>query len=132
MKVKDFMTKGIVTCYSNDSIDEIAEIMDANNIGFVAVCDDDEEIIGVITDRDIVIGPVMDNEKSIEDFYSNNIISIEENSDVDEALSLMKENKVERLLVTKKGKYTGVLSIFDLLEENDTKDIITTLKEIKG
>jgi len=131
MKIKDFMTKGIVTCEIDDSINEIAEIMEANNIGFLAVVDEDE-IVGVITDRDIVIGPVMDNESSIEDFISENIISIDENDDILDALTLMKENKVKRLLITKKEKYTGVLSLSDLLDSDYDQEIINTLKEIKG
>ena len=130
MKIKDFMTKGIVTCEIDTPINDIAEIMESNNIGFLAVIDDDE-IIGVITDRDIVIGPVMDNESSIEDFISKNIISIDENSDILDALTLMKENKVKRLLITKKEKYTGVLSLSDLLDSDYNQEIINTLKEIK-
>ena len=90
------------------------------------------KIIGVITDRDIVIGPVMNNESSIEDFISKNIISIDENSDILDALTLMKENKVKRLLITKKEKYTGVLSLSDLLDSDYNQEIINTLKEIKG
>lgn len=131
MKVKDYMTKGIVNCDINDEISTIAEIMDSNNIGFVPVLEEDE-IIGVITDRDIVIGPVMDNITTIEDFINKNIISIDENENVTEALLLMKENKVKRLLVTSKEKYVGVLSIFDLLEIKEKEDLLNTLIEIKN
>lgn len=131
MKVKDYMTKGIVNCDINDEISTIAEIMDSNNIGFVPVLEEDE-IIGVITDRDIVIGPVMDNITTIKDFINKNIISIDENENVTEALLLMKENKVKRLLVTSKEKYVGVLSIFDLLEIKEKEDLLNTLIEIKN
>ena len=131
MKVKDYMTKGIVNCDINDEISTIAEIMDSNNIGFVPVLEEDE-IIGVITDRDIVIGPVMDNITTIEDFINKNIISIDENENVTEALLLMKEKKVKRLLVTSKEKYVGVLSIFDLLEIKEKEDLLNTLIEIKN
>lgn len=130
MKIKDFMTKGVICCDIEDDISTIAEIMNSNNIGFIAVLKDDE-IVGVLTDRDIVIGPVLDNENSIEDFLNKNIISIEEDSSVNEGLRLMKENKVKRLLVTKKGKYTGVLSTSDLLNYDSTEELLNTLREIK-
>ena len=74
MKIKDYMTKGIVCCDIEDNISTIAEIMDSNNIGFIAVLSNDK-IIGVITDRDLVIGPTLDNEASIEDYINKNIIS---------------------------------------------------------
>lgn len=131
MKVKDFMTKGIVKCDINDEISTIAEIMETNNIGFIAV-EDDDNIIGVITDRDIVIGPVMDNIDSIADFISTGIISIDEDKDIEEALSLMKKNKIKRLLVTRKDKYVGVISISDLLNSEHETTIFDTLKEIKN
>lgn len=131
MKVKDFMTKGIVKCDINDEISAIAEIMEANNIGFIAV-EEDDNIIGVITDRDIVIGPVMDNIDSIADFISTDIISIDEEQDIEEALSLMKENKIKRLLVTRKDKYVGVISISDLLKSEHETTIFDALKEIKN
>lgn len=130
MKIKDYMTKGVICCDVEDDISTIAEIMNSNNIGFIAVLKDDE-IVGVLTDRDIVIGPVLDNENSIEDFLNKNIISIEEDSSVNEGLRLMKENKVKRLLVTKKGKYTGVLSTSDLLNYDSTEELLNTLREIK-
>ena len=131
MKIKDYMTKGIVCCDIEDNISTIAEIMDSNNIGFIAVLSNDE-IIGVITDRDLVIGPILDNENSIEDYINKNIISIDEDDNIITGLNIMKENKIKRLLVTKKGKYTGVLSISDLLTTNKTDEVINTLKEIKG
>ena len=131
MKIKDYMTKGIVCCDIEDNISTIAEIMDSNNIGFIAVLSNDK-IIGVITDRDLVIGPILDNENSIEDYINKNIISIDEDDNIITGLNLMKENKIKRLLVTKKGKYTGVLSISDLLTTNKTDEVINTLKEIKG
>lgn len=131
MKIKDYMTKEIVCCDIEDNISTIAETMDSNNIGFIAVLSNDE-IIGVITDRDIVIGPILDNEASIEDYINKNIISIDEDDNIITGLNLMKKNKINRLLVTKKGKYTGVLSISDLLTTNKTDEVINTLKEIKG
>lgn len=131
MKIKDYMTKGIVCCDIEDNISTIAEIMDSNNIGFIAVLSNDA-IIGVITDRDLVIGPILDNENSIEEYINKNIISIDEDDNIITGLNLMKKNKIKRLLVTKKGKYTGVLSISDLLTTNKTNEVINTLKEIKG
>lgn len=131
MKIKDYMTSDIVKCDINDEISTIAEIMDSNNVGFVAVLENDE-IIGVITDRDIVIGPVMDNTTSIEDFVNKNIISLDKNDDVNKALLTMRENKIKRILVTDDERYTGVLSIYDLFDTDLKDEIFNTLREIKS
>jgi CBS domain-containing protein len=131
MKVKDFMTKGIISCDINDSLNTIAEIMSNNDVGFIAVLDEDE-IVGVITDRDIVIGPILDNVDSISDYINKSIISIDSDDNIEKAFNLMKKNKINRLLVTKNDKYIGVVSIFDFLESEFISNVFSTIKEIKN
>lgn len=130
MKVKDFMTDYIIKCNVNDEVDIIAKVMNINDIGFVAI-EKNRKIIGVITDRDLVVGPVASNSSSINDFISEDIISIDLDSDIEDAFYLMKKYKVKRLLVTKKGKYVGVISISDLLGTDYEDTFFKTLKEIK-
>ena len=129
--IKEYMTYNVIKCNIKDNVNEVAEIMSNNDIGLVAV-EDNNNIIGVITDRDLVIGPVVDDSKKIEDFITKDIVSLKEDDDIDDALITMKENKVKRLLITDdNGNYTGVLSIFDLLDSKKDKEIIATLKKIK-
>ena len=109
MKVKDFMTDYIIKCNVNDEVDIIAKVMNINDIGFVAI-EKNRKIIGVI---------------------SEDIISIDLDSDIEDAFYLMKKYKVKRLLVTKKGKYVGVISISDLLGTDYEDTFFKTLKEIK-
>ena len=131
MKVKDYMTKGIIDCDIDDEISGIAQIMESNNVGFLAVSED-EKIVGVITDRDLVIGPVMDEEEKISDYINKDIVSVDKNDDINKALELMRENKIKRLLVTDKEKYVGVLSISDLFKSDNNEEILNTLREIKN
>lgn len=130
MKVKNYMTKEVIDCEIDDDVSEVANIMEENNIGFLAVCED-EEIVGVITDRDLVVGPVADEEESIEEYITRDIVKIDKNKEITEALNLMRENKIKRLLVTDKDKYVGVLSISDLFKSDLKEEILETLIEIK-
>ena len=131
MKVKDYMNGRIIKCNLNDSLKDISYTMSSNNVGFLAVVDDNDNIIGVITDRDIITGPLVSNIDSIADFLNKNIISIDSEKDIEDAFYLMKKNKISRILVTIKGKYKGVLSIFDLLDNNFKDLFFDTIKEIK-
>ena len=90
MKVKDFMTENIIKCDIDDDVDIIAKVMSINDIGLVAI-EKNKKIVGVITDRDLVIGPVAENTTSISDFISQDIISVESDSDIEEAFYLMKK-----------------------------------------
>lgn len=130
MKVKNYMTKEVIDCEIDDDVSEVANIMEENNIGFLAVCEE-EEIVGVITDRDLVVGPVADEEESIEEYVTRDIVKIDKNKEITEALNLMRENKIKRLLVTDKDKYVGVLSISDLFKSDLKEEILETLIEIK-
>lgn len=131
MKLKDIMSKNIITCKYSDTLNYVSELMLKYDIGFLPVTKDNK-IIGVITDRDIIIkGYSKDIKTSINNIKSYPLISINQESTLKEALDLMKENKVKRLLVTDNNLVTGVVSISDFLKFDDLKDdIINTLKWI--
>ena len=117
MKVKDIMSKNLIICSSDINVINISNIMKKYNIGFIPI-EKNKKIIGVITDRDIVINIIsnkVNNNSSIESYVNSNIIHIEENSSIDECLNIMKENKVKRLIVVNKEKIVGVISLSDIL-----------------
>ena len=125
------MTYKIVSGNVDSSFKDISILMKENNIGFIPIKKDDE-YVGVITDRDIclaipTISNVTDNIKS---YISNNVIYIDINSDIDNALKTMGSNKVKRLLVKEKDNIVGILSLSDILNYTNNKNIINTYKTI--
>lgn len=117
MKVKDIMSKSMVTANITNSVSEVSRMMKEYDIGFIPVKSDDD-FIGVITDRDIVIraiskGIELNNE--IEKYITNYIITIESDADIDEALELMSSEKIKRLLVEEKREIVGIISLSDIL-----------------
>ena len=127
MKVKDIMSKNLIICSSDINVINISNIMKKYNIGFIPI-EKNKKIIGVITDRDIVINIIsnkVNNNSSIESYVNSNIIHIEENSSIDECLNIMKENKVKRLIVVNKEKIVGVISLSDILNCYDDLNKVT-------
>ena len=127
MKVKDIMSKNLIICSSDINVINISNIMKKYNIGFIPI-EKNKKIIGVITDRDIVINIIsnkVNNNSSIESYVNNNIIHIEENSSIDKCLNIMKKNKVKRLIVVNKEKIVGVISLSDILNCYDDLDKVT-------
>ena len=133
MKVKDLMSRNLIICSHNIGIVNLANIMKKYNIGFMPI-EKDKKIIGVVTDRDIVINMIsnkIEYDSSIEKYINNNVISIEEDKSINECLNLMKKNKLKRLIVTNKDKIVGIISISDILNIYDEQDkIIDTIKSI--
>ena len=78
MKVKDFMSKNLIICSYNINVVNISNIMKKYNIGFIPI-EKDKKIIGVITDRDIVVNMISNKinyNNNIESYINSKIISI--------------------------------------------------------
>jgi len=130
MKVKDIMTKNLITCESDNSIHQISQKMKEYDIGFMIIVNS-QRIQGIITDRDIVIEMIANYDHKVKDYIQKNIETIDQNKTVDDALNIMKEKKIKRLVVTDKTKAVGVLSISDILNKtNEAKKLIEALKSI--
>lgn len=130
MKVKDIMTKNLITCEIDCSIHQISQKMKKFDIGFMIITDKNN-IAGVITDRDIVIEMIANYDHKVKDYIQKNVQTIKEDSTIENALDIMKYKKIKRLIVTNHGKVVGVISIADILNKTDETDkLIDTLKTI--
>ena len=130
MKVKDIMTKDIISCDVNASLKDAALLMLNYDIGFLPI-KKNKKVIGCLTDRDIVILGVANENKKIEDCMKNVLITINHECEINEAIELMKEYKVRRLLVKNKSKLVGIISIADIVNNYvKNKEIVEMLKQI--
>ena len=124
--MKDYISKNLIVVDINSSIEEVAEIMKKYDIGFVPVSKDNK-IIGVLTDRDIVVKVLANKDSKIEGYLSEPIY-IDINKELNDALELMKKYKIKRLLVSDNDKLVGIISLSDIL--NKDIDTMNTIKEI--
>ncbi len=129
--LSEIMSKEIIYGYIDSSIKCIAKLMKENNIGFIPIKDKDKWI-GVITDRDICLAccSIKNTDESIKSYVSKNLICIDINSNIENALELMSKEKIKRLLVKDKDNIVGVLSLSDILEYTDKSNVLTTIKTI--
>lgn len=98
---------------------EAAKLMSENNtdclIFFLK-----EDIKGIITERDILKN--FKKNKKVSQIMTKDVIIIESDKDLSDALRLMQENKIKRLPVVKEGKLIGIISATDLLANSDELD----------
>ena len=123
MKVKDCMC-GLVCCVTGDtSITDVAKLMEKNHIGSIPVCNDGREIIGFVTDRDIVIRAISkgidSNNTKVSDIMSTQILKTTPDSRIEEAQEVMSINQVRRLPVIENNRVVGILTMGDLANNND-------------
>ncbi len=129
MLIKDICKQELIVSSIYDSIKDVSKKMQLHDIGFMPI-KDQNQIIGVITDRDIVIRALAENKTELKDVISSNIVSIDINQDVNEALNYYRKYQIKRLLVTNNNEFVGVLSLADVLKSNDDKLLLETFKSI--
>ncbi|WP_053219789.1 CBS domain-containing protein [Virgibacillus senegalensis] len=133
-KLREIMTTDLSVCSADDTLTEAAKIMTDHNVGAVPVCGANQELLGMITDRDLVVrGLARDKSTStkVSDVMSGKLYSVSPDTSVQEASSLMAEKQIRRLPVVEKGKLTGIVSLGDLaLEEKSNLAAGHALEEI--
>lgn len=133
MKIEDIMSRDLIVGSINQKVSEIAELMKKYDIGFIPI-EQNKHIIGVVTDRDIVCSTFsaeLDSEAKIERYMTNNVISIDKDDSIENALKTMGQEKIKRLIVSDHEKVVGILSLSDIITTDiDEKKFITELKKI--
>lgn len=131
MKVKDIMTKKVITVEKHDSIKTASEKMITNDIGLLVIINNVREVIGVITDRDIMVRLVYKSdtlEKTVDDIMTHSAITIDKDDDITEALSKMKDYQLRRLpVINKKMELVGIITLSDLSICKQTNPLINNL-----
>ena len=123
--VRDAMTADPRSIGKSVSVVEAARLMREQDIGSLPITDD-EQLVGMITDRDITMRVVAEaadpNATSVEDVYSRDLISVAPDNDLEEALGLMARHQIRRLPVVEDGRLVGIVAQADIaLSENEKK-----------
>ncbi len=107
--------------YINDNVKTILTEITTKRLGATAVIDNDDKIIGIITDGDIrrMIENYCDNLSEIkaENIMSRNPITIEYNELAANAFQIINQHNISQIIVTKDYKYFGILHAHDLMRE---------------
>lgn len=131
LKAQDIMSRNLIIMNDNTSISEVARIMKEKDIGFIPISNDNK-IIGVITDRDIVVNAISNKcnlDTPVKEYATKNVISVNIDDNVSKILNVMRKSKVKRVLVNDEHKLVGIVSFSDILNNNEF-DILNTMKEI--
>lgn len=122
MKVKECMCNDVCAAKPETTIYDIAKLMQTNQVGCVPICDNNNTMVGIITDRDIVLrGVVCDkNAKTtpVSEIMTTNVCYCTPNDDVRDAECKMSQNQVRRIPVLENNQIVGILTLGDLANNN--------------
>jgi len=133
MNVSEVMTAQVATATPRSTVADVAQMMASIESGAVPVIDDGK-VVGLITDRDIVLRVVAEQmplDTPVADVMSTGVESCREDDNVADAAAKMASRQIRRLVVLNdRGGLSGILSLGDVALEYGAKAVGKTLEEI--
>ena len=117
------MTVDPIICKTSAPVTYAARLMRDQDIGDVLIEDDDGQLSGIVTNRDIIVRCVADerdpSQMTLSDVCSAELGTVTPDTGVDDTAQLMWRTAVRRLPVIDNGRAIGIVSIGDLAIEED-------------
>jgi CBS domain-containing protein len=119
--IRDLMTSDPTTVEASASVQDVAQLMDKEDIGNVLVVENGE-LQGIVTDRDIVVRVIAKGngpDASVREACTTDLEALSPDDSVEDAIQKMEQGNVRRLPVVEDGKPVGIISLGDLAVNRD-------------
>ena len=135
-RCREIMTKNVRTASPEMSVRDAAALMREGDMGAVPVVDAGK-LIGIVTDRDIVVRVVAEGKHSatlVTEAMTRDLFTVTPDDFVFEAVRLMGDKQVRRVpVINEAGELAGIIAMADVaLETEDERAIAETLEEISS
>jgi CBS domain-containing protein len=119
MKVQEIMSRPVVTCRTDDTLETAAWLMWTHDCGAVPVLDEQGKVAGIITDRDVCMGAALRGKAlraiAVADTMSRTLVACHPDDRLDAAETLMSDHQIRRVpVVDDEGKPVGMLALNDI------------------
>src|SRR6476620_6526898 len=141
MKASDVMVSNVITVGVNASIGEVAAILFNNNISGVPVVGDKGELVGIVSEGDLIRGPepgtskrhswwleLLSNERTlaaeyvkshsrkVADVMTSDVITAKPDTPLGEIAAMLERNRIKRVPIVEGGKIVGLVSRANILQ----------------
>lgn len=115
----EIMTRDLITCPTSTTLIGAASLMRTEDVGVLPVTDDDEKLLGLITDRDIVVRGLADNrdplETTVGDIMSTDMETCRANDEIEAVMDRMSQAQVRRVpVVDDQNHIVGMIAQADI------------------
>jgi len=121
MTIGKICNQRVVTINEDLTVEEAANIMAKQNVGFLVVIKENGNSlpVGSLTDRDIVVSAIakgvdIQNTK-VSEIMDKDVITADENQGIYEIIKIMNNNKIRRLPIVSNDQVVGIVALDDLL-----------------
>ncbi len=138
MKVKECMCDTVCCVKTDSKLNEVAKLMASNHTGCIPVCDESNCIVGVVTDRDLVLRAVACdkdiNQTPISEIMSCNVCTCGEDEEICDVENKMAQNQIRRIPVCDSNNHVvGILTMGNLANNCNQlgkQEVCTTIENI--
>ena len=121
--IREVMTSNPSSVESSQTVADAARLMKQDDVGIAPVVEGDR-LVGTLTDRDIVVRVVAEGKDpqsvTVREVASTELVTIDPQQDLDQALRLMAQHQVRRLPVVEEGgRLVGVVAQADVARQAD-------------
>jgi CBS domain-containing protein len=117
LKAKDIMTKNVAYIKPDSTVIEAAKLMQQHNVGSIPVCDQNG-VVGMVTDRDIVVRNVVmgtdPQSTPVSNIMTTQVATVSSDTDVNMLSDIMSKNQIRRIPVVDNKTLVGIIALGDL------------------
>lgn len=124
-KVKNAMTKAVVSVSEDATIDEVFELLLRHHVSGLPVVDSEERLVGIVSELDLLmlLSKPESNVSHVSDYLSGDVLTVEEDDPLAEVTELFLTHRFRRLPVVCDGRLVGVIS---------RRDVVRYIRDIRA
>lgn len=136
MKVKECMCKEVSCVKPESTICDVAKVMLNKHVGCVPVCDEKNKVVGLVTDRDLILRSLAceknGKQTPVSEIMTTKVFNVVPDAEVSEAEKIMCECQVRRVPVVENGVIVGIITLGDLANNQNisSKEVSDTIEKI--
>lgn len=134
---RDVMTPDPACCTPNTTLNEVARLMVKNDCGEIPIVDAAKQLIGVITDRDIVCRVVAEGRNptghTASEFMSQPVVTVRVDVPLGDVVSMMEQHQIRRVpVVDERGCCTGMIAQADVARDGKPKEVGELVRKVSA
>jgi len=125
----------VATTVASQTVGEAAKLLSKWRIGAVLVLNDKQELVGILSERDIVRGMSLHGgaiqDLTVGDLMTKNVVTCSTSDTLEALMSTMTNNRIRHLPVLENGKLAGIVTIGDVVKArlDETTMQVDSLRE---
>ena len=138
MKIRECMCNETIFVNPQTTVQDVAKQMKDNHVGCMPVCDNNKKLVGLVTDRDVVLRCVACDKDAktvpVSEIMTTKVKTAGPDDDIEKATEAMCDYNVKRIPIVENGCLRGMLTLSDLSVSPlcDTETVGYVVEEIYG